>query len=137
MKRTTEEIANAYRILSNAKLTKMSDDDKLNVIQAIKEIRPIAETHEKMLRDIGIEKVTSVEFKPIAEKIAKGLALTNEERQFTEQLDNEIRSVIQENLKREHELGFKPLNSEAIKTFIASNDLSVGQYMIIYDFMCE
>lgn len=130
MNTTTEKAVLAFRLLNNAKLSKMEDDDKYLVIKAMRELKPIAIQYDDFIKDAA-EKLKPEGIEPIQQKLQKNEQLTDNEQQVWVKYNNNISHCLNDELKKEIQLNFKPLREEAIKGLMASNDFSVAEIMLL------
>lgn len=136
MKRTIEETVNAYRLLLNAKLTNMTDDEKFVVIRLMMAIKPAFTAYEELIKDAS-QKLRPEGFGEISIKLQSGQGITNEEKKVLDKFNSDIANFMQSEIKKEYEFDAELLEQEAMKRFISSNDFSAMQYMTLYDFMVK
>lgn len=134
MKKTTEEIVNVHRLLSNAKVTKLTGVEKLILIQLFNELTKCVEEYNKFLKNIGNE-IEGDEFNDIRDKIKSGKELDKNDQEVAKRLDQAIYELLQAELTKEHEINAKPLLPIAFNNFLDSNDFSAGEWATIYNFM--
>lgn len=136
MNTTTEKAVIAYRILNNAKLGKMKDGDKFNLIKVMKELKPIATGYDDFIKDAS-EKLKPEGFDEIQGKLNGNEALTADEQKLVDKFNQDVAKCVGDELKKEHELKFQPLSEEGFKGLLSSNDLSMGEVMALYDVIGE
>lgn len=140
----TEDILNAWKIISTAKYTKMADEDKVNIWKISRILKPIANKFEEDSKDAS-EKLKPYEdfterFQKAQqyERFLRGGSegespITEEEyNNFIKDLQNYNRLVsnaIKEFAQKEVELEFEPLSEEAFGKLMASNDWTIEQAM--------
>lgn len=134
MKKTTEESVIVYRMLNNAKLTKMEDNEKFLVIRLMKELKPIANSYDEFIKDAA-EKLKPEGIDEINAKMQEGKELSKEEKEVFDKFNRDVTECVQKELKKEHEINAELLSEEAMKHFMSSNDFSVAEIMALYDFM--
>lgn len=132
MKKTTEQIVSAYRIINNAKLGKMEDTEKFAIIKAARQLKKVGTDFDEFL-NLAQEKLKPAGFDKIAEKVQMKQELSPEESGTLEKYNQSINKCVKDELDREIELTFDPLSEEAVNHFIASNDFSVNEIIAVSD----
>lgn len=128
MKMKKEAMIVAYRILNNAKLSKMDGKEKYLVIRAMKQLKPVATDYDDFLKDAA-QRLRPDGYEAIEAKQDKDL--TEEEREVVDKYNTEISECVREELNKEVELGYKPLTEEAFGRFADSNDISLAELMAV------
>lgn len=132
VKRTTDQIVASYRLINNAKLTKMEDAEKFALIKAARKLKKTATDFEDALKDTQ-ERLKPEGFDAIAGKMQARQDLTPEESAKVGKYNTDVTACLKDELDREVELEFEPLSEDALERFIASNDFSVAEIMAISD----
>lgn len=132
MKTTTEKAVLAYRILNNAKLGKMKDGDKFNVVKIMKELKPVATGYDDFIKDAA-EKLKPDGIEAIQEKVQCEEKLSSDERKLWDKYNSDVASCVSEELKKEVEFTFQTMSEEGFKGLLASNDFAVGEIMALDD----
>lgn len=129
-----EAVVVAYRILDNAKISKMNDEEKFLVIRAMRQLKPVAEDYDGFVKDAA-QRLRPEGYDAIEAK--QGMDLTPEEEAVAAKYNDDITRCVREELDKEVELTFTPLPDEAMGRFISSNDLSVRELMLVMDVIGE
>lgn len=125
--------------MKGAKLTKMEDADKFKVIEAMRELRPIAEKYEADQKE-AIEKLQDDKFKEMETKADKyrqagdkGKALTEAElaevNAYYEKFNKTVGECLAPIKDKDVKLKFGKITKEAFGKFLESNDLTLEQIM--------
>lgn len=126
-------------MLKGAKLTKMEDADKFKVIEAMRELRPIAEKYESDEKE-AVEKLQDDKFKDMEAKAAKYRQAADKTKVLTETELSEMNAYYDKFYKtvseclspikdKEVKLKFNKITKEAFAKFLESNDLTLEQIM--------
>ena len=134
----TSEIVSTYKLLSDAKLTKMESGDKFKVIKIMRAMKPIAEEWDSFLKTVD-EKLKKENHDSIIEKAQKWqqegdkTSLTNEEKieinKYLFEFQNEKEECIREELDKEVSLDFEKLNESSFEKLVDSNDWKVNEIL--------
>lgn len=130
----TIDIVKAYRIINDAKLTKMEDADKFKVIKATRQLKPVAASFDEFVKETQ-ERLKPEGWDDMQKKARQWQedgdksTLTVEERReinryFTD-YNAKVEECVKEEAETEHELTYERLSEEAFGKFIASNDYDV------------
>lgn len=130
----TIDIVKAYRIINDAKLTKMEDADKFKVIKATRQLKPVAASFDEFVKEAQ-ERLKPEGWDDMQKKARKWQedgdksTLTVEERReinryFTD-YNAKVEECVKEEAEKEPELTYEHLSEEAFGKFIASNDYDV------------
>lgn len=130
----TIDIVKAYRIINDAKLTKMEDADKFKVIKATRQLKPVATSFDEFVKEAQ-ERLKPEDWDGMQKKARKWQedgdksTLTVEERReinryFTD-YNAKVEECVKEEAEKEPELTYERLSEEAFGKFIASNDYDV------------
>lgn len=132
----TYKIVTAFRLVNNAKISKMEDTEKFALIKAVRQLRKVANEFDDNLKDAQ-ERLKPEGFDAIVEKVQSEKELTAEESASLEKYNKDVTACLKEELDKEIETEFEPLSEEAIGRFIASNDFEVSEVMAISDVIGE
>lgn len=135
-KTTTEKAVVAYRILNNAKLGKMKDEDKFLVVRAMKQLRPVATDYDDFIKDAA-ERLKPEGIEAIQEKVQSNATLSEEERKVWEKYNQDVTKCVQDELAKEKEFTFEALGDEGLKGLLASNDFAVAEIMALDEVIGE
>lgn len=146
----TTQIANVYKLINPAKLTKMDDADKFKVIKAIRAIKPIAISFEESIKDAQ-ERLKDEQY-PVMEQRAnkwnekygnkkiersdvpeEDLTELEEINAYFAAYRKLVEDFIKEEADKEYELTFDKLSEDAFAKFIASNDFDVKTIIGLQD----
>lgn len=132
VKKTTNDIVTAYRIINPAKLTKMETAERFALILITRQLKKVATEFDDFFKDVQ-EKLKPEGFDAIADKVQSKKELTPEEIAAWNKYNKDINDSLKGELDKEVELDFEPLGKEAFEKFIESNDLSVNDILAIED----
>ncbi|MDE7440641.1 MAG: hypothetical protein K2M69_00535 [Muribaculaceae bacterium] len=135
-KKTTDQIVTAYRLLNNAKLSKMEDAEKFAVIKIARKLRKASADFDELVKDAQ-ERLKPDNFDIIASKMQANKELTPEESAAVEKYNRDITACVREELEKEVEPDFEPISEEAFGRLIASNDFSTAEVIAIDDVICS
>lgn len=138
MELKTSEIVGVYKLLGEAKLTKMESSDKFKVIKMMRAMRSTAEEWDAFLKNID-EKLKKENHDEIIEKARKwqqegeNTTLTNEEKveinTYLINFEKEKQECFGDELKKVVTLDFEKLNESAFEKLIDSNDWEVNKIL--------
>lgn len=138
----TIEIVKAYRIINEAKLTKMEDADKYKVIKAIRAMKPIATSFDDFTKEAQ-ERLKDDDFSAMQKKAeqwqkeGEQTTLTMEERIAINRFFTDYNKRVEECVKEEAEKEVSPeygrLSEEAFSKLIGSNDWAVKEILAVMD----
>lgn len=137
----TIEIVEAYKILSQAKYQKMSDDGKIKVWKITRQLRPIALQFEEEQNDAKEKLIPSEDFMQKLQKAQQyELSLKNKDiipniskeeyEKFIQEFikyNNIINDALKEISEKEVNLIFEKISEEEFGKLMASNDWNMDQ----------
>lgn len=137
----TMEMVEAYKILSQAKYQKMSDDGKIKVWKITRQLRPIALQFEEEQNDAKEKLIPSEDFMQKLQKAQQyELSLKNKDiipniskeeyEKFIQEFikyNNIINDALKEISEKEVNLIFEKISEEEFGKLMASNDWSMDQ----------
>lgn len=132
VKKTTNDIVTAYRLVNTAKLAKMEDAEKFALIKIVRQLKKVGTDFDDFLKDAQ-ERLKPEKFDEIVGKLQSKEDLTTEEQNALNKYNKNVQDCLKDELEKEVELDFEPLSEEAIGRFISSNDFSVSDILIIED----
>lgn len=152
MKQTikTENVLSAYRIISDAKYAKMSDEDKIKVWKIARKLKPVATQFEDDSKSAA-EKFKPADYENFEDELRKaqeyeqkkginvGMTL-DEYNKFLavfKQYNELVAKAVKEFADKEVEIEFEGLSEDAFGKLMASNDWSVSQTMEIGSLIVE
>lgn len=125
-----KKIIAAYKVLGEAKVTKLEESEVIRIIKARKVMRPIAEEFEAILKDAQ-EKFKPECWDDVQEKLAKwqqegeNTTLTDAEKKGINKAlidyQNSINKVLNDELDRDVELNIETLKEESATKLIVEN----------------
>lgn len=130
MKKTTDQIVTAYRLIAAAKLGKMEDAEKFALIKAVRQLKKVAADFDDFLKDAQ-ERLKPEGFDAIAGKMQADKELTPEETAKHIKYQKDISECLKDEVARENELDFEPFSEESLGRLIASNDFSIHEILTI------
>lgn len=134
-KKTTDSIVSAYRLINNAKLSKMETEEKFAFIKAVRQLKKVGVNFDDLLNDAQ-ERLKNEDTAAILTKIQSNEKLSAEENAAFNKYNQDVTACLKEELDKEIDVDFEPLSKEAFGHFIASNDFSVNQILLIEDVLC-
>jgi hypothetical protein len=143
----TEKVLSAYRVLSTAKYSKMSDEDKIKVWKIARILKPVADKFEDDSKDASekmkpegfdenlrkaqeYERVTK-DANADASKLEMGAAEYSEFIKELQKYNKIVGDAIKEFADKEVELEFEKLTEDAFGKLMASNEWTMEQAMEI------
>lgn len=125
-----KKIVAAYKVLGEAKVTKLEESEVIKIIKARKMMRPIAEEFEAILKDAQ-EKLKPECWEDVQEKLAKwqtegeNTTLTDAEKKGINKAlidyQNSINKVLNDELERDVEINIETLKEESATKLIVEN----------------
>lgn len=135
LKKTTNDIVTAFRLINDAKLTKMEPSERFALISITRQLKKVAVDFDDFFKDVR-EKMKPEGIDAIAEKIQRRVELTPEEAAIWNKYNNDINNSLKGEFEKEIELDFEPLGKESFERFIESNDFNVSDILVISDVIC-
>lgn len=132
----TESIVAAFRIINNAKISKMEDAEKFALIKAVRHLKKVNNEFDEFLKDAQ-NRLKPEGFDAIAAKYQNKEELTAEENAILSKYNTDVSECVKEELEKDVELPFTPLSEESLGRFIASNDFSVSEVLMVSDVIGE
>lgn len=132
MKISIEKAVVAFKSLIKSRLGKMKREDKSAIIKTMQALRHVAEYYDGFLKD-ATEKLEPDGYLTIREKIDKGVSLSEEEEAIAIGYNQDLSSIIREELNKEIEIEISSISSESLETLADINDLEVAEIMNLYD----
>lgn len=130
MKTKVKNIVEAYKVLGEAKVTKLEESEVIKVVKARKTMRPVADDFEAFLKDVQ-EKFKPENWESIQEKVAQwqkegeNTTLTEEERieinKTLASYQNSINKAVNDELEREVEIEIESLKEESAIKLLTEN----------------
>lgn len=130
MKTKVKNIVEAYKVLGEAKVTKLEESEVIKVVKARKAMRPVADDFEAFLKDVQ-EKFKPENWESIQEKVAQwqkegeNTTLTEEERieinKTLASYQNSINKAVNDELEREVEIEIESLKEESAIKLLTEN----------------
>lgn len=136
MKKNTEKAVIAYRILQNAKLGKMKDDDKFAVVKIMKELKPIAIGYDDFIKDAA-EKLKPEGVEKIQAKLQGNENLDVEEQKIWAKYNQDVTKCVTGELNKEIEFTFAPLSEAGFKGLLESNDFTMSEILALDEVIGE
>lgn len=138
MELKTNEIVGAYKLLNDAKLTKMESGDKFKVIKIMRSMKPAAEEWDSFLKTVD-DKLKKENHDEVIEKAQKWqqegekTSLTNEEKiginKYLLEFQKEKEDCVREELEKSVTLEFEKLSDAAFEKLVDSNDWKVNEIL--------
>ena len=140
MKATIKKVVECYKLLGEAKVTKLEDGEVVNVVKARKAMRPIADEYESFLKDVQ-EKFKPENWDEVQSKVQKWqqegekTTLTEAERVEVNKAlvdySKKVDSAIKEELSKEVELNIEKLKEDSATKMLVENGWEVGKLDLI------
>lgn len=125
-----KKIVAAYKVLGEAKVTKLEESEVIKIIKARKVMRPIADEFEAILKDAQ-EKLKPECWEDVQEKLAQwqkegdNTTLTDADKKGINKAlidyQNSINKVLNDELERDVELEIETLKEESATKLIVEN----------------
>lgn len=156
----TDTLVNVFRILSDAKCSKMEDVDKIKVWKIQRAMKPVASQFEDDIKTSGeklkpegyneaLQKALEYEQK---EKKTFGELTQRNEREFVAMLSEKnedyakfqqmhkqyiklCNDAVKEYAEKKVTLDYVPISEDALAAFVSSNDWTLEQISIIADYI--
>lgn len=132
IKKKTDNVVAAFRLINTAKISKMEDTEKFDFIKTVKHLKKVGTDFDDFLKDAQ-ERLKPENFDKIAAKYQSKEELTADEMATLNKYNKDVADCVQGELDKEVELDFEPLSEEALGRFIASNDFTVADIITISD----
>ena len=146
----TEKALLVYKLLNNAKYTKLEDDDKIRIFKITRALKPIAIAYE----ETGKDAVDKMKFEGFDETLVKAqeyerikkagdgdTPLTDEEySEFIKKLidyDKLVKSTLKELGNKEQTIDVETLSEDAFGKLMTSNDWTMEQVITVSDVVCS
>lgn len=136
MKAKAERITLAYEILQSAKLGKLDNKEKIEVLKVANKLKPVATALIDFRKD-AIERLKPDGFDEISNKVAMGGRLTPAESLIFNQVDKSVGECVKEVGEKEHEIKFTALKDSLLGKVFESNDYTVGQMIALQEIIGE
>ena len=132
-----KEIVTAYKVLGDAKVTKLEESEVIKIVKARKSMRSIAEDYEQFLKDVQ-EKFKPENWDDVQQKVqqwqqeGENTTLTEEERmtvnraliEYTKKVD----SAVKDELEKEVDINIEKLKEESLTKLIIENDWELKKH---------
>ena len=130
MKASIKNIVSAYKVLGEAKVTKLEEGEVIKVVKARKAMRPIADDFDAFLKDCQ-EKFKPENWDEVQEKVAQwqkegeNTTLTETERVELNKAiigyQQKVDSAVKDELAREVEISVESLKEESATKMLVEN----------------
>jgi hypothetical protein len=150
----TENVLAAYRVLGGAKYAKLSDEDKIKVFKICIALKPIATKYDEDSKDAA-EKLKP--FDDYDEKLAEAQEYERVSRDknadasqlkmgaaefnaFVKEMNHYqdlIGKALKDEMEKEVEVEFEPINEEALLKLMNSNDWTMAETMAVGEVAME
>lgn len=142
----TSDVVTLYKVLSEAKLTKVEEANKYSVIKVLRKLRPTAESFEAYQKDAQ-ERLKPENWDDVVTKVqqwqqeGEETTLTEEERKDVNMAimtyDRSVNSCIIEELNLEVEVELKKMTEAAFEKLLASNEWDAKTALFVADYIVE
>lgn len=146
MKMTRKEATDVYQVLSGARLSKLSDEDKFGVIKLMRKLKPVAmslldfEAEAKLrLQGDNHESIVKDTRKAQAAGEKSGLSKHRIDAlvRYWDDYNARVKACLKEEEEQEVEFDLGPLNDAVVTLLIASNDWVCSEIMKLDVLMTE
>lgn len=130
MELKTKNILEVYQIVSEAKLTKVSDSNKIKIVRMLFKMKPINEDYQDFIKDAQ-EKLKGENHDEILakaqqwQKEGENTALTENERievnKYLFAYQQKIEECAREEIEKVHSLEYERIGDEGLETLLGSN----------------
>lgn len=130
MKASIQKIVSAYKVLGEAKVTKLEEGEVIKVVKARKAMRPIADDFDAFLKDCQ-EKFKPENWDEVQEKVAQwqkegeNTTLTEAERVELNKAiigyQQKVDGAVKDELARDVEISVEPLKEESATKMLVEN----------------
>lgn len=134
MKVTVRQIISVYKILGDAKVSKLEESDIIKIVKSRKAMRHIVEDYEAFLKDVK-EKFKPENWDELQTKIqqwqkeGEDTTISKSERILINKTvidyTNKINSAVEEELNKEVEIAINTLTEDTITKLLVDNDWEV------------
>ena len=126
----------AVRILANAKIDKMEDNEKFQLIRALRPLKKAAADYDALLEE-ATTRLRPSDYDALLAKEQAGEKYTPEEEARVRKFNADVAGCMRTEEERDVELDFEPLDEEALVRFGSSNpDLPLGTLSELMDLLC-
>lgn len=136
MKTSIKNIVSAYKVLGDAKVTKLEEGEVIKVLKARKAMRPIADDFDAFLKDCQ-EKFKPENWDEVQEKVAQwqkegeNTTLTEAERMELNKAvigyQQKVDDAVKDELAKDIEVKFEKLGEESVAALIQENGFKVRE----------
>lgn len=145
MELKTKTCLEVYQTVSEAKLTKVSDSDKIKIVRMLFKMKPINESYQDFIKDAQ-EKLKGENHDEIISKAqqwqkeGENTTLTEEERieinKYLIEYQRQLDECAREEVEKVHNLEYERIGDDGLETLLASNpDWTASVIMKISDFV--
>lgn len=130
MKATIKQVVEAYKVLGEAKVTKLEESEVIKVVKARKAMRPIADEYEAFLKDCQ-DKFKPENWDKIQGNLQKWqqegekTTLTEEERievnESVIEYQSKINAAVKDELEKEVEVNIEALKEDSATKLLVEN----------------
>lgn len=144
-----KEIIELYNVLSPCKLTGMDSKGKMAVIRDLRQLRPVAEAHDKELEELA-SKLKPDGFDDRLERAkehnnsvnsGKGPTLAPEEvmeiSKAIEAYDKEMREAVAALMEEETEITLEKPDTASLEKLMDANDIEAGKLEVLYKWLSQ
>lgn len=141
----TVEAVKAFELINSAKLTKLSGENKMIIIKAIKELKPIANSFKDFSNDAR-EKLKDDKFDEMQSRLyqwqrdGENNSFSTEERleinNYFLKYTSDVEKCLEDEGSKEVTFTYSRLDSEEFGRFLESNDFNVEQCTLLESFLC-
>lgn len=128
--KTIDKVVATYKLIGDAKITKMDNAKKIAFIRVARSLKKITEDFDALVKDTQ-DRLRPDGFDTIVEKVQSETELTQEEQNTLDNYRKDVAVCIEGELTREVELDVQPLGEDALGQFLDSNDFKTVDALLI------
>lgn len=125
-----KEIVSTYKLLGEAKVMNLTEEEVLTIVIARKQMRRLAIDYDEYLKDVQ-DKFRPDNFEELAMKAQNWDELSKEEQQeINLQLkvyERKVNSIVKDELNKEVEINLEPLSEACLAKLIKMNGWSINK----------
>lgn len=138
------DVLNVYKLINDAKFTKMSSDESFKLLKFLRVVKPIVTEYNDYNKTVA-EKY-KLDYENFDEQLEKGkqyevdkTGVTEEEyyaivKNVTE-YNEKVNNALKEDIEKDVELSFEKLSESGFKEFLGSNEFKVSEASLMMDIL--
>lgn len=140
MKMTIKKVADVYKVLSSAKLSKLKDEEKFKIIKQLRKLKPVHDKYNADVEDArerlkgdeheSVEEDTRL-LTSLGEKSGVAIERIAEVNLYWRDYNRRVDLCVKEEGDREIDLDIEPMTAEIQGKLLASNDFTIDNILEI------